>query len=74
MRDRADFIENLSIVRTHLLILTEDIKFPLNEERQKWLDGANLLIKHLYHQEMQDDIRAVLEKLGEQQKEEIGDD
>lgn len=74
MRDRADFIENLSTVRTHLLILTEDIKFPLNEERQEWLDGANLLIKHLYHQEMQDDIRAVLETLGEHQKEEIGYD
>lgn len=72
MRDREDFIENLSTVRTHLLILTEDIKFPLNEERQKWLDGANLLIEHLYHQEIQDDIRAVLEKLGEQQKEEAG--
>lgn len=67
MRDRADFIENLKEVRTHLLILTEDIKYPLPEERQKWLDGANLLIKCLYHAEMKDDIEAVLRKIGEKQ-------
>lgn len=69
MRDRGDFIENLKTVSTHLLILTEDIKYPLNEERQQWLDGANLLIQHLISQEMKDDIEAVLREIGRQQKE-----
>ena len=67
MRDRADFIENLKEVRTHLLILTEDIKYPLSQERQKWLDYANLLIKHLCHAEMKDDLESVLRKIGEKQ-------
>jgi hypothetical protein len=69
MRDREDFIENLKTVSTHLLILTEDIKYPLSEERQQWLDGANLLIQHLIGQEMKDDIEAVLREIGRQQKE-----
>ena len=72
MRDRQDFIENLKTVRTHLMILTEDIKYPLSEQRQKWLDGANYLIKILYHEEMKDDLGAVLRKIGEQQAEEQG--
>lgn len=70
MRDRADFIENLKEVRTHLLILTEDIKYPLPEERQKLLDYANQLIGHLFNMEIRDDIEAVLRKIGEQQAEE----
>lgn len=70
MRDRQDFIENLKTVRTHLLILTEDIKYPLSEERQKWLDGANLLIKHLYNEELKDDIRQVFRIVGKKQKQE----
>jgi hypothetical protein len=65
MRDRADFIENLRQVYTHLLILTEDIKYPLPEERQEWLDGATLLIRHLHNLEMKDDIEKVLRKMGE---------
>jgi hypothetical protein len=65
MRSREDFIENLKIVRTHLLILTEDIKYPLSDQRQEWLDGANLLIKHLYDQELKDDIEEVLRALAE---------
>lgn len=65
MRDRADFIENLKIVRTHLLILTEDIKYPLSEDKQKWLDGANLLIKHLYNEILKEDIEAVIKAAGE---------
>ena len=69
MRDREDFIENLKEVRTHLLILTEDIKYPLSEERQKWLDGANLLIKALYNAEMKDDIENVLREIGKGMKE-----
>lgn len=70
MRDRDDFIENLKEVRTHLLILTEDIKYPLSDERQKWLDGANLLIKALFNAEMKDDIERVLRKIGEKQAQE----
>ena len=68
MRDRDDFIENLWAARIHLLILTEDIKYPLSDERQKWLDGANLLIGHLYASEMKDDIEAVLRLAGDDQK------
>lgn len=67
MRDRDDFIENLKEVRTHLLILTEDIKYPLPEERQRLLDGANLLIGHLLNMEIKDDIERVLRKVGEAQ-------
>lgn len=74
MRDRADFIENLKEVRTHLMILTEDIRYPLSKERQEWLDGANLLIKHLHDQELKDDIEAVLREIGKQQKEGEKDD
>lgn len=70
MRDRADFIENLKIVRTHLMILTEDIKYPLSPERQGWLDGANALIRWLYTQELRDDIMAVMEAMAESDGEE----
>lgn len=66
MRDRSDFISNLQKVYTHLLILKEDIKYPLSEERQKWLDGATLLISHLHKLEMRDDIEAVLREVGGQ--------
>jgi hypothetical protein len=67
MRDRDDFIENLKEVRTHLLILTEDIKYPLPEERQRLLDGANLLIEHLLNMEIKDDIEAILRNIGKGQ-------
>jgi|CZCB01.1.fsa_nt_gi hypothetical protein len=60
MRDRADFICNLKEAYTHLLIMTEDIKYPLSEERQKWLDGATLLIGHLHSEIMKEDIEAAL--------------
>ncbi len=70
MRDRADFIENLKTVYIHLMILTEDIKYPLPEERQKWLDGAKFLIEHLHRLEMQDDIEKVLRATGEKIKNE----
>ncbi len=60
MRGKADFIRNLQIVRTHLLILTGDIKYPLSEERQIWLDGANLLIKHLFNEILKEDIETAL--------------
>lgn len=73
MRDRDDFIKNLQDANVSLLILTEDIKYPLSEERQKWLDGAKVLIGHLVAMEMQDDIAAVLQSVGEQQKEEPDD-
>lgn len=59
-RDRTDFINNLQEVYTHLLILTEDIKYPLSEERQKWLDGATLLVEHLHREMMKEDIEAAL--------------
>lgn len=70
MRDRADFIENLQTVRTHLLILTEDIKYPLDELGQKCLDGANRCIEYLYNAEMKKDIEAVLREVGERQAKE----
>lgn len=69
MRDRADFIENLKQAYTHLLILTEDIKYPGPDGRwQKWLDGATLLVKSVYNEIMKEDIEAVLRAVGEQQE------
>lgn len=59
-QQREDFIKALKEAHTSLLILTEDIKYPLSEERQKWLDGATLLIRHLFEKEMEADIEAVL--------------
>lgn len=73
MRDRDDFIKTLQDANVSLLILTKDIKYPLSEERQKWLDGAQLLIGHLVAMEMQDDIAAVLQNIGKQQQEETPD-
>jgi hypothetical protein len=64
--NRDGFITNLKEAHTRLLILKEDIKYPLSEERQKWLDGATLLIGYLFDLELADDIEAVLRKLGEQ--------
>lgn len=61
MRDRADFIENLKMAQVHLMILVEDIKYPLPKERQEWLYNAYLLINYLSKMEMQDDLRAALE-------------
>jgi hypothetical protein len=66
-RDRTDFINNLQEVYTHLLILTDDIKYPLSEERQKWLDGATLLIAHLHREMMKEDIEAALRSFGKQE-------
>ncbi|HSW65185.1 MAG TPA: hypothetical protein VLH56_18035 [Dissulfurispiraceae bacterium] len=63
--NRDGFITNLKEAHTRLLILKEDIKYPLSEERQKWLDGATLLIGHLHRLEMRDDIEAVLREVGE---------
>lgn len=63
MRDREDYLKNLGTVRTHLLILTEDIKYPLSEERQQWLDGANTLIRFLYNAEMKDEIMSIMQDL-----------
>ena len=66
-QQREDFIKVLKEAHTSLLILQEDIKYPLSEDRQKWLDGATLLISHLHKLEMRDDIEAVLREVGEQQ-------
>ena len=68
MRDKADFMENLKQAYTHLLILTEDIKYPLSEAQQKWLDGATLLVRHLHNETLKEDIEKVLRTIGEQQK------
>jgi hypothetical protein len=73
MRDRADFIENLKEVYIHLLILTEDIKYPLSQERQKWLDGATLLVGHLHKEMMRDDIEAVLRVISKQSGEDMNE-
>jgi hypothetical protein len=59
-QQREDFIKVLKEAHTSLLILQEDIKYPLSEDRQKWLDGATLLIQHLFEKEMEADIEAVL--------------
>ncbi len=59
-QQREDFIKVLKEAHTSLLILQEDIKYPLSEDRQKWLDGATLLIRHLFEKEMEADIEAVL--------------
>jgi hypothetical protein len=67
--DRNDFIANLKKAHSCLLILKEDIRYPLSEERQELLDGAVLLIEHLFDLELADDIEVVLRKVGEQQKE-----
>ena len=67
---RDDFIANLKEAHTRLLILKEDIKYPLSAERQKWLDGATLIVGHLFDLELADDIEAVLREVGEQQGEE----
>lgn len=68
MRDRADFIENLKEAYTHLMILREDIRYPLSEERQKWLDGAELLVRVLYNAELKDDIEKALNELCEKEE------
>ena len=70
MRDREDFMERLHKVRVNLRILTEDIKYPLDDEGQQWLDGANVLIEHLFNIELKKDIETVLRVIGAQQKEE----
>lgn len=67
MRDRADFIENLKMAQVHLMILVEDIKYPLPEERQEWLNGAYMLINYLSKMEMQDDLKEVLAAMGEKE-------
>lgn len=69
MRDRADFIENLKMAQVHLMILVEDIKYPLSEERQEWLNGAYMLINYLSKMEMQDDLKEVLAAMGEKEVE-----
>ena len=68
MRDRADFMENLKQAQVHLMILREDIKYTLSEERQKLLDGAYLCLNHLFNLEMKDDLTEVLKSLGKKQE------
>lgn len=65
MRDRKDFIENLRMAQVHVMILLEDIKYPLSEERQKLLEGAYACLYHLTNQEMADDIEKAALKLGD---------
>ncbi len=67
MRDRTDFIDNLKMAQVHLMILKEDIKYPLGEDRQKLLDGAYLLINHLSSLEMKDDFDRALKEMTEEE-------
>lgn len=70
MRDRKDFIENLQLAHVHLMILREDIRYPLSEERQKFLDYAYLLLDNLIKLEMKDDLMACIAKRKEEEDEE----
>ena len=72
MRDRADFIENIQTVHTHLLILLDDIKYPLSEQHQKFLEVSEKAIGMIIHEMMKEDIRAVLTEVSRQQQEETG--
>lgn len=60
MGKRDDFMENLKMVNVHLMILLEDIKYPIGEEEQRLLEGAYKITNYLQTKEMQKDIDAVV--------------
>ena len=66
-KDREEFIENLKIVYVSLLMLTEDIKYPLNEQNQRFLETATQLIGAISRDILKEDIKAVIRSIGEQQ-------
>jgi len=72
MRDRDDFIENIKAAHTHLLILQDDIKHPLSEQHQEFLEVSKKAIGIIIHDMMKEDIEAVLREMGRQQQEGTG--
>ena len=66
LRDRSDFIDNLKAAHTHLLVLTEDIRYPLDEQQQKFLDVATKAVGFILNQFLKEDIEAVLAAVAEQ--------
>ena len=53
---RLDFIDNLKMANIHLTILTDDIKYPLAEDRLKMLELSQRAISTLMSLELQDDL------------------
>lgn len=64
MENREDFIKRLKEANACLMVLTEDIKYPLEEQRKELLDGAAAFIKYLCKAELEDDLKKGLKELG----------
>ena len=73
IRGREDFIENIQAAHTHLLILTEDIKYPLTPLLQRCLESALTAVGYIVQEMMKEDIAAVIRAIGEQQQDEAGE-
>ena len=63
MRDRSDFIENLKMAQVHLMILVEDIRYELPEDRQELLMAAYHCMNELNKREMMDAFKEAAEKV-----------
>lgn len=68
IRDRADFIENIQEAHTHLLILTNDIKYQIDPKLQRYIEAAEQAVGYIIRKMMEEDIKAVLEAVGKEQK------
>jgi len=69
-RDRDDFVENIHMAHTHLLICVEDIKYPLTPKLQEALEYAEKATGIILQAVMREGIEDILRALGAQRKEE----
>lgn len=68
IRDRADFVENIQEAHTHLLILTNDIKYPIAPQLQRYLEAAEQAVGYIIRKMMEEDIKTALEAGNKEQK------